>query len=80
MSDFKFISFVVFLFIVFGAFVASYSTSQNEYQEANTDNETTFQQITNMTDFDTYSVYGKMFLGGLAILMAIITIRFIRGQ
>lgn len=82
MSDFKFIAFVVFLFIVFGAFMASYSSSQYEYQQMQnaSDSETSFDQITNMTDFETHSVYGKMFLGGLAVLMAIIIIRFVRGQ
>lgn len=83
MSDFKFIAFVVFLFIVFGSFMAMFESSQNEYllsENVSVGDEEGFDRVTAMTEFETGSEYGKMFLGGLAVLMGIVVIRFIRGQ
>lgn len=89
MSDFSFVAFVVFLFIVFGAFTTIYTESQNEYliaQNIGVNNTSeymdvsSYDQITNMTDFETKSIYGNMFLGGLGVLMVIVVIRWVRGQ
>ena len=89
MSDFSFVAFVVFLFIVFGAFTTIYTESQSEYLIAqnigvnNTSEDmdvSSYDQITDMTDFETKSKYGNMFLGGLGVLMVIVVIRFVRGQ
>ena len=89
MSDFKFVAFVVFLFLVFGAFTALYTTSQVEYLETNdiiayntSDVQTTadYDQVADMTELETYSEYGAIFVGGLGVLMTIVVIRFIRGQ
>lgn len=89
MSDFKFIAFVVFLFIVFSAFMALFADSQQEYLIANnitventsqSQNISSYDQIKNMTDYDTGSNFGKLFLGGLAVLLMIVVIRFVRGQ
>ena len=89
MSDFKFVAFVVFLFIVFGAFTTIYYETQIEYITAqNTSAQNTsenievssYDQIKEMTDFETNSNYGNMFLGGLGILVFIVIIRFVRGQ
>jgi len=89
MSDFKFVAFVVFLFIVFGAFSTIYYETQISYLTAqnttaqNTSEEievSSYNQIKEMTDFETNSKYGTMFLSGLGVLMFIIIIRFVRGQ
>lgn len=88
MSDFKFVAFVVFLFIVFGAFMTVYTSSQAEYLQAgnvtgNTSDNlevSSYDQIKDMTDFETNSNYGTMFLGGLGVLMFVVIIRFVRGQ
>lgn len=88
MSDFKFISFVVFLFIVFGAFMGVYTTSQAEYVgiQTNLSNSTEtvdvsdYGGIADMADFETNSKYGAMFLAGLGVLMVVVIIRLVRGQ
>lgn len=89
MSDFKFVAFVVFLFIVFGAFTAVYADTQHDYLTAqNTSIQNTsenvevssYDHIKEMTDFETHSNYGNMFLGGLGILMFVVIIRLVRGQ
>jgi hypothetical protein len=89
MSDFKFVAFVIFLFLVFGAFTALYTTSQVEYLETNdiiayntSDVQTAadYDQVADMTEMDTYSEYGTIFMSGLGILMVIVIIRFLRGQ
>lgn len=89
MSDFNFVAFVVFLFIVFGAFTTIYTESQSEYliaQSVGVNNTSqsmdisSYDQITDMTDFETNSKYGNMFLSGLGVLMVIVIIRFVRGQ
>ena len=83
MSDFNFIAFVIFLFIIFGAFMAVFESSQNEYllaENVSVGDEEGFDRVTAMTDLETGSEYGKMFMGGLAVLMGIVVIRFVRGQ
>ena len=89
MSDFSFVAFVVFLFIVFGAFMTIYTESQTEYliaQNVGVNNTSqsmdvsSYDQITDMTDFETKSKYGNMFFSGLGVLMVIVVIRFVRGQ
>lgn len=89
MSDFKFVAFVIFLFLVFGAFTALYTTSQVEYLETNdiiayntsdVQSVSDYDQVADMTELETYSEYGAIFMSGLAILMIIVAIRFIRGQ
>jgi len=87
MGDLKIVSFIVFLFIVFGAFVAIYSSSQPEYakhdfaiNESDTTDTTGFGQIDDMTKLETYSTYGASFMAGLGTLLIIVIIRFVRGQ
>ena len=82
MSDLKFFAFVIFLFIIFGAFMAVFESSQIQYlKTAGTadDGLSGMAIITGMTAFDTHSQYGRMFMGGIALLVTIAVIIFLRG-
>ena len=66
-----------------------FADSQQEYiiaqnltvvNTSETQDVSSYNQVKEMTDFETGSIYGKMFLGGLAVLISIVIIRFVRGQ
>jgi len=87
MGDFKFIAFVIFFIIFFSYFVSLYTNSQYEYgqdvsynQSLNETDISSFETLKNASDIETFSIYGKMFISGIGILVGFVILRFIRGQ